>query len=75
MTKHRATIKLKPHINLYKHMCDLGLSKCYIELIENYPCNDVYELKAREGYHIRERGTLNSNIEGITIQEYRQDNK
>ena len=40
-----------------------------VELIENYPCNDVYELRAREGYYIRETGTLNKNVAGRTPRE------
>lgn len=30
--------------------------KPYIELIENYACNDAHELKAKEGHYIREGG-------------------
>ena len=45
-------------------MQELDVENFYIELIENYPCNDVYELRAREGYHIREIGTLNKIIAG-----------
>jgi len=48
---------------------------CYIELIENYPCNDKNELTRREGQLIREMDCLNKRIEGRSRQEYRQDNK
>jgi len=33
----------------------------YIELLENFPCKDLHELKAREGHYIREGGDLISN--------------
>ena len=33
----------------------IGIDKFYIELVENYTCNDIYELMAREGYFIRVR--------------------
>ena len=68
MAKHRANMKLTPHVKLYKHMHELGVEQFYIELIENVPCNDIYELRAREGYHIRKRGTLNQKIAGRTKQ-------
>ena len=34
-------------------MHELGVGIFYIELIENHPCNDIYELRAREGHFIR----------------------
>ena len=53
-------------------MNELGVENFYIELIENYPCNDVYELRSREGYYIREIGTLNKNVAGRTRKEYKK---
>jgi hypothetical protein len=41
----------------------------YIELHEVYPCENKQELCKREGEIIREIGTLNSKISGITQQE------
>ena len=69
MAKHRGSMKQRPHYKLYKHMHELNVENFYIELIENYPCNDVYELRAREGYYIREIGTLNKNVAGRTPRE------
>ena len=74
MAKHRSTMKTIPHYKLYKHMHELDVENFYIELIENYPCNDVYELRAREGHFIREIGTLNKNVAGRTNKEYMEDN-
>ncbi len=37
-------------------------SNWYIELYENYPCNNREELCKREGEIIRLIGTLNSNV-------------
>ena len=54
MASHRSLANFNPYNKLYKHMIDIGIDKFYIELVENYPCNDVYELRAREGYYIRE---------------------
>ena len=74
MAKHRHSMKAKPQYKLYKHMHELDVENFYIELIENYPCNDVYELRAREGHYIREKSTLNKKIEGRTRKEWHDDN-
>ena len=74
MHEHRRHMKTKPHYKLYKHMHELGVDNFYIELVENCPCNDVYELREREGYYIRERATLNKKIEGRTQIEWYDDN-
>ena len=72
MAHHRYSLKKRPHYKLYKHMHELDVENFYIELIENYPCNDGYELRAREGYYIREIGTLNKNVAGRPPQEYQK---
>ena len=46
----------------------------YIELVENYPCNDKGELMRREGEIIRANTCVNRCIAGRTKAEYRQDN-
>ena len=74
MAKHRHSMKAKPQYKLYKHMHELDVGNFYIELIENYPCNDVYELRAREGHVIRQIGTLNKQIAGRTAKQYYEDN-
>jgi hypothetical protein len=47
----------------------------YIELYEEFPCDNKEQLLKREGEIIREIGTLNSIIAGRTIKEWRGDNK
>ena len=47
----------------------------YIELLEDYPCNNKQELFKKEGEFIRENKCLNRCIAGRTIKEYREDNK
>ena len=39
--KHKANMKLNPHLNLLEHMHKLGAEHFYIELIENFPCSDT----------------------------------
>jgi hypothetical protein len=47
----------------------------YIELYENYPCQNREELNKREGEIIRLIGTLNINATGRTKKEYYEENK
>jgi hypothetical protein len=47
----------------------------YIELIESFPCNNIQELKAREGYFQRKIECVNLNIAGRTKLQYYQENK
>ena len=56
-------------------MSQFGTSNFYIELIESCPCDNKEELSAREGYWIRQIGTLNKQIAGRTIQQYRDEHK
>ena len=69
MAKHRSDAKRRPQYKLHKHMHELDVDNFYIELIDNYPCNDVYELRAGEGYYTREIGSLNKNVAGRTHRE------
>ena len=75
MTKHRNNMTTHPHSKLYEHIYELGVDNFYIELIEHSPCNDMYELRAREGHCIREKETLNKHIAGRTHKQLVQDNK
>ncbi len=60
---------------LYKTMNELGIENFYIELIENYPCDNKKELEEREKYWIKqEKSTLNICIPHRTQQEYYHDN-
>ena len=45
-----------------------------IVLCENFPCNDVYELKARERWYIENNECVNKVIPNRTPKEYRQAN-
>ena len=52
-----------------------GVENFYIELIEEYPCDNLEQLRKRERHYIREMGTLNKFIAGRTKSEYVKDNK
>ena len=75
VAEHRSRMKTRPQDLLYKHMHELGVKGFYIELINNYSCKDIYELRAREGYYIREIGTLNKQIAGRHTKQYKEYNK
>jgi hypothetical protein len=53
----------------------LELGDYYIELIENFSCNNKEELHKKEGEHIRLNNCVNKVIAGRTKKEYREDNK
>ena len=49
---------------------------CYIEVLEEYPCDNKQQLTKREGELIRcENNCVNKRIEGRTRQEYLEVNK
>ena len=54
---------------------EFGIDNCKIELVENYPCKNKFELEAREGYYQRNNACVNKNIAGRTRQEYLEDRK
>ena len=62
------------NMKIYKLMNEIGFDRFRIELIENYPCEDKYQLRQKEGYHIRQIGTLNMKIECRTMKEWAEEN-
>lgn len=78
----RATrTKKTENYRLYTAIKELGEDNFYISLIENYPCEDVRELREREGHYIREFNSwkpeygYNKKMETRTKHEYYQDTK
>lgn len=71
---HKSKCKIGKEYNLYKHIINNDWSDWYIELYENYPCNNKKELNRREGQVIREIGTINKYVAGRTFKEYRCEN-
>ncbi len=43
---------------LYKLMNEIGFERFRIQLICDYPCEDIYQLRKKEGEFIRQIGTL-----------------
>ena len=75
MTNHRTQAKSGKTYLLYQKMREIGDDKFYIELVENYPCENLEQLNKREGEWIREIATLNDKVAGRTKQEYAKDNR
>ena len=78
MAQHRRTLKCGNlgGMKLYNLMIDLGEENFYIELMEEYPCENKDQLRKREGEFIREHHTgLNKKLAGRKSLEYYHDNK
>ena len=48
---------------------------CYIELLEDFPCENKNQLEKREGFHQRSMDCVNKFIAGRSDKEWREDNK
>lgn len=72
---HRETFKLgkgqtTSSLIFQKH----GLENTKIELIEEFPCENIEQLHKREGEIQRDRKCVNKRVAGRTQAEYRQEN-
>ena len=74
MAGHRCYSGKSP-LKLYQKMRDIGVHHFYIELIEETPCENKEQLRAREGEYIRKYGTLNIQIAGRNKKQYAEDTK
>ena len=78
MRDHRYCInnKTRQHYPLYKAFIEHGVEHFFIELLEKCPCNDIEELRRKEGEYIRSlKPSMNRFVAGRTRQEYHNDNK
>ena len=71
---HKSLSKTKD-FPLYNLINEIGFERFAIKLIEDFPCEDIYQLRQQEGYWIRQFGTLNKIISGRTHKEYRETEK
>jgi len=60
------------HVRSYDLFDKYDVENCVIYLIENYPCETVNELRAREGHFIRTIKCVNKLVAGRTKKEYKQ---
>ena len=77
--KGQHKIDYKSYLNNKKYFVTsfniIKYDDCYIELIEEYPCENKQQLAKKEGEYIRNRDCVNKNIAGRTKKEYREANK
>lgn len=67
--------KIDYNMNLYQKIRETSWDNWYIELYEEYPCDNVQQLHKREGEVIREIGNLNKNVAGRTGKQYYEEKK
>ncbi len=60
---------------IYKTIDEKDIDSFYIELYEEFPCDDKQKLQKREGEVMRQIATMNMVVPGRKIQEYQKDNK
>lgn len=53
----------------------LKFDDAYIELLEEYPCENREQLNKREGEFIRDNNCSNKRVSGRTLKEYYDDNR
>jgi group I intron endonuclease len=74
--KHKGDAKRRVDSKMYKYLNQVGWGNVHIVLIEQHPCNNVEELRARERYWIDElKPSLNKAIPLRTIEEHKQQKK
>ena len=73
--KHKCGLKntSKNTCSIYRKMNEIGIENFYIELIEEYPCENIEQLRRKEGEWIRKVSTLNDQIAGRTTREYYEE--
>ena len=64
MSKHRSKTQCKILFDKY------GIENCFIELVEEYPCETKEQLNRKEGEYIRNHKCINKLIAGRTKKEY-----
>ena len=67
--------KIKDKVSIYDLFNEYGVENCKIELLEYYPCDTGFELRLREGKHIKHNECVNKCIAGRTRKEYFNDIK
>ena len=70
MAKHRSKDDCSSKILFDKY----GIKNCFIELVEEYPCETKEQLNRKEGEYIRANKCINKQIAGRTREEWLDDN-
>lgn len=70
--EHKNEAKYKPNRRVFLHLNQVGWDNVHIVLIENYPCNSIEELKARERFWIEE---MNASLNKLVPLRTQKDSK
>tara|TARA_R110000772_G_scaffold60274_1_gene135982 strand:- start:110 stop:760 length:651 start_codon:yes stop_codon:yes gene_type:complete len=70
MARHRSSNNCSSKILFDKY----GVENCFIELVEEYPCDTKEQLNKKEGEYIRNHKCINKYIAGRTPKEWLDDN-
>jgi hypothetical protein len=74
--EHKSNVNnKKSNMLLHQKIRETNIEDWYIELYEEFSCENKEQLNKREGQIIREIGTLNKVIAGRTHKEYDEDSK
>lgn len=74
--KHKREARTNTERRVYKHLNQVGWDNVHIILIEEYPCQNIEQLKARERHWIEKiNPTLNTYIPLRTRKEWYEENK
>lgn len=69
--KHKYDVKRRPASRMYKHLNQVGWDNVHIILIEEYPCENIEQLLARERYWIEQlKPSLNKCLPLRTQEEH-----
>ena len=72
--RHDSIKPNRQNTKIYGLMTEHGRDNFYFELIEDYPCENIYQLQKREGEIIREqKPRLNMKVPTRTKQEYKDE--
>jgi len=75
--KHRTNYKNWKN-NTYRYVSSFKILEHndeYIELVEEYPCENVYQLRKKEGEYIRSMNCVNIRNTGLTEEQIKERNK
>ena len=81
MAHHRRVYKMYKrngkgqNLSVFELFDEYGIEHCKIELVETYACNDLSELRQREGHHIQNNSCVNKNVAGRSKKQHYDDNR
>ena len=70
--KADAIRNLRKDCILHNHIREYGFDRFRIQLIEDFPCEDLYQLRQRQGHYIRELKAINKYADD---KDYREKNR